>query len=162
MNCWQTIKLLLFVPLGMLVQHAGQAQTHFVAYTGKQEITIQKGAEEMINLSFAINDGYYIQAHQLENEFFIPTELKLIAPEGVEVGEIRYPAGIKYHSTEEDAMLDIYTNTIEINVPVRVTDSTASASDLKLQGSLYYQACSKSKCFYPRHLDFTVTIGLRR
>jgi hypothetical protein len=161
MNCWQTNKLLLFVPLWMLVQHMGHAQTHFVAYTGMREIEMRKGKEEMIRLSFAIHDDFYIQAHQLENEFFIPTDLRIIAPEGIAVGEIRYPAGIKYHYTEEDAMLDIYTNTIEINVPVRVTDSAAGTNDLKLQGSLYYQACSKVKCYFPRNLDFTIRISLK-
>jgi hypothetical protein len=162
MNCWQTDKVVGLTLLLALVQGQGFAQSpSFVAYTGKQEIEIRKGKEHLLKLSFVIGDEFYIQGNKLENEFFIPTELTVTPSEGIVIGDIQYPQATKYHYEEENMLLDIYTKTLVITVPIQVIDSESNPPEMKVQGSLYYQACSKVKCFYPRTLDFTVNIQVK-
>lgn len=161
MNCWQTGKVFGFILLLAVLQSQGFAQITFVEYTGKPEIEIRKGKEHLLKLSFVIGDEFYIQGHKLENEFFIPTDLTITPSEGIVVGAIQFPEATKYHYEEENMLLDIYTKTIVIKVPIRVIDSVANPTDLNVLGSLYYQACSKIKCYYPRTLDFTVNIKVK-
>jgi hypothetical protein len=158
MNCWQANKVLLLVATFLLALTQLLAQTKpIVEYAGKREIKVMAGKEETISLAFSIIDDFYIQGHELENEYFIPTVLNITPSEHIVVGKLQYPPAIKYSYTD-DAVLDIYKKEMVISLPIQVIDSLAGASDLYLTGSLYYQACSKVKCYYPRTLDFTVKI----
>jgi hypothetical protein len=157
MNCWTINKLLLHLLL-MGVPIISRAQMPpIVEFTGQDEIEIRCGEEGKVTLSFLISDDYYIQAHELKNEYFLPTVLNLNQLEGIEVGEIRYPAPIHYKYNDEDEPLEIFTNEVVFDIPLKVGMAYAGA-DLTLIGSLYYQACSKSKCYYPRDLDFALKI----
>jgi hypothetical protein len=158
MNCWTINKLLLHLLL-MGVPIISRAQMPpIVEFTGQDEIEIRCGEEVEVSLSFLIPDDYYIQAHKLKNEYFLPTVLNLNQQEEIEVGEIRYPASIDYKYNDEEEPLEIFTKEIVFDIPMKVGKAYAGGADMTLTGSLYYQACSRSKCYYPRDLDFALKI----
>lgn len=163
MNCWQANSVWMWGWLvWLLLQSRGNAQAQsFVAYTGKPVMELRKGREKLIKLVFTIEEGFYIQGNKLSNEQFIPTELKITAPEGIQVGDFRYPEAATLYYGEADVQLEVFQNTLGITVPIKITGTLMSPADVKLQGSLYYQACSKTKCYYPRELDFTVNLKVK-
>lgn len=162
MRCWRTNKVLMAGLVLMCVPDFSYGQTQsFVSYTGEQAIELRKGKEEVVKLRFTIQDDFYIQGHNPANEYFIPTELTITASEGILVGDIHYPEPIKYYYADEAVELDIYKNTVVMIVPIQVSDTLVSTADLQVHGSLHYQACSKTKCYYPRNLTFMIRIQVK-
>lgn len=158
MNCWTINKLFLHLLLLGVPMISRAQMPPIVEYIGQEEIEIRSGEEGKVTLSFLVPEDYYIQAHELENEYFLPTVLNLNLPEGIEVGDIRYPASIHYQYSDEDEPLQIFTKEIVFDIPLKVGKAYVGDGDLTLSGSLYYQACSLSKCYYPRDLDFSLKV----
>lgn len=158
MNCSQANKvppltIAFFLTLTQLLAQVNP----IVEYVGKREINVKAGKEKKISLVFSIMDNFYIQGNELQNEYFIPTVLKILHSDKIVVGNLQYPPAVKYRYTDETA-LDIYKKKMVITIPIQVKDSLANTADLYLKGSLYYQACSNVKCYYPRTLDFMVKL----
>lgn len=161
MNCSQVNKIPLLTISFFLTLTQLLAQVNpIVEYVGKREINVKAGKEKKISLVFSIMNNFYIQGNKLQNEYFIPTVLKILQSEGIVVGNLQYPPAVKYRYTD-DTVLDIYKKKMVITLPLQVKDSLASTPDLYLTGSLYYQACSNVKCYYPRTLDFMVKIKIK-
>jgi hypothetical protein len=161
MNYWKISNLLgLVTTIVVSISQIHAQSLSIVDYIGKSEITLIPGKEETVELSFRVQNNFYIQGNKLKNEYFIPTSLNLRTSDGIAIGDIRYPEAIQYPYIEGDAPLDIYVNEITITVPVSLIVSIRSTNELRLTGSLYYQACSMSKCYYPRDLPFEVQINV--
>lgn len=160
MRCLRDNEIFLLVTL-MWLQTTAYSQTQaMVEYTGNDEIEVVAGSHQMIDLHFSILSDFYIQGPHPENEAFIPTALKITLPDDIIVGEIQYPSTTA-HTYGEGLVSDIYKEDIIITLPVSVSTNAASAGDLYINGNLYYQACSKMKCYYPRTLDFRVRLVVK-
>jgi hypothetical protein len=161
MSSWPNNNATLF-GLAMLVQTFSFGQQGMVAYTGNREIVVEVVEEGMANvkLTFMVIEGFYIQADKPENEAFIPTVLHVNASPGITPGEIQYPLPVTIRYGEGAEEINVYNGEVSIILPIKILDG--ASDDLHIKGSLYYQACSKMKCYYPRTVDFAVTVKVRR
>lgn len=148
--------LMLFLSLDVQV-HA--QETAFVQLKGDLEFTITSGEETHIPLSFLINEGYHIQANGVKDENLIPSVLSFDASDELILGDPVFPQAVEFRMKGEEESWLVYSDVVEINVPVRVVESVGRGAYL-IKGTLHYQACDDAKCYFPRDLDFSMKINV--
>jgi hypothetical protein len=149
--------LILLLPLHASVQ---AQETSFVQLmTSEPEFKIVSGEEQHILLSFLIKEGYHIQANQVEDESLIPSVLSIDAPDELIIGDPVFPQAAEFRMKGAEEALHVYNDVLKIKVPVKTVKSVEKRLFL-LKGQLHYQACDAYKCYFPRDLQFTMSINI--
>ena len=148
--------LILFLSLNASVL---AQETAFVQLKGSPEFTLTSGEEKYIPLSFIINEGYHIQANQVKDENLIPSAISFQVSDELILGDPVFPQAVEFRMKGTEEVMDVYSDVLEINVPVRMLNPVEKGV-LLVKGKLYYQACDDAKCYYPRDLDFTIKINI--
>lgn len=149
--------LILFLHLNAPVQAQGPS---FVQLNREPEFTIASGEEQHISLSFLIKEGYHIQADQVKDENLIPSVLSIDASDELIIGDPVFPQAVEFRMKGVEEALLVYSDVLEINVPIRTVKSVEKGAFL-IKGTLHYQACDASKCYFPRDLNFIMEINIQ-
>ncbi len=152
----QKINLLALIFLALV--NCMFAQTpDFIELLTPAELNTAAGEINNIVLEINIEKGYHIQANPVNEEFLIPTSVKIISSKNVIVGNPVYPAGktLTLRGTEEN--LVVYDGKINIIIPVQITQPVQKDFDL-IEGEFEYQACDSVKCFMPRTITFAIPV----
>jgi len=132
----------------------------FVQLNRKPEFTIASDEEQHISLSFLIKEGYHIQADQVKDENLIPSVLTVDASDVLIIGDPIFPPSIEFRMKGVEEALQVYSDVLEINVPVKTAKSVKKGL-YHIKGTLHYQACDDSKCYFPRDLNFIMEINIQ-
>lgn len=100
------------------------------------------------SLHFNISSGWHINAHILNDEFLIPTEIK-IEDKNLEIDKILYPEGEKVILSFSKEPLVVYSNSFSIKVEGKIKEKVDY-----LKGRIIYQGCNDEMCIPPRELEF--------
>ena len=142
--------------IAFILQIAIYAQPKNWVALQSSEINIKQTDSHFI-LKFRIDEGIHIQSHKMINQNFIPTTLHLQASAGMECGDIIFPATHAFRLLGSDESVEVFSN--EMIVKVRLK-SVGTEKNYRIRGSLYYQACTEMKCFFPRTLDFDLPVSI--
>lgn len=120
---------------------------------------IHPGETFKVALAATISPGWHIHAHELADEFLIPTELILEGKEKVEVIRYSYPEPrLEKFEYSESALL-IYDGELILGVLVKA-DAGLELGSHKLNGSLSFQACDSRSCLPPKKIEFEISFKL--
>ncbi|MDN3687455.1 protein-disulfide reductase DsbD domain-containing protein [Cyclobacterium jeungdonense] len=162
MSCLPLNKIFIWCYI-LLLQGSVLAQTkdrRFIEFKDKPEFTISTGDEKHLSLSFIIKEGYHIQANRVNDENLLPSKLSFESAEGLIIGDPVYPQADEFRMEGVKEPLAVFGDTLEIQVPVKTTD-TMKKQRFLIKGQLYYQPCDASKCYYPREFDFNLSIRVK-
>jgi len=124
-----------------------------VAYVAEQQ-TVSAAKKSVIALNFRVEDGFHVNSHTPKSELLIPTALKLDAVDGVELGQLVYPAGTTYSfSFDPTEKLDVYSGGFTVKLPV-----VAKAGEHTITGLLHYQACDHAACYPPKTVPVVIAV----
>lgn len=130
----------------------------FVMVNKQQLVTVlKKGASGSIPIEFKIKPGYHIIADHGSDRSLLYTKLFVQGVNGVQAGEARYASVQEFVPLGIHDKAGIFKDTLEISVPVNIAEDARSGIHL-IRGSLYYQACDATKCYFPRELTFQLAI----
>jgi thiol:disulfide interchange protein len=110
-----------------------------------------------VGLKVSVPEGLHTQSNKPRDPNLIPTELQVEAPDGVTVEEIAWPAATDLKQVGQDQPLAVFER--EFLVGVRLRLASATAGEVKVPGSLRYQACDANLCYAPATARFEWTIG---
>lgn len=107
----------------------------------------------------AFDAGWHVNVHKPNDEFLVPTELKINPISGIAVKEISYPEPVKvtFEGTGEE--LETYGPTFSIRVSLDVAGDV-KPGDYNVQGMLQYQACDKDRCYPPSSVAVTLPVRI--
>ena len=117
--------------------------------------TLQPGQQAVIAVVFDVKEGFHAQSHTPSSTDYIPFEVKLDADPAITAYEPIYPKG-EDHEYGQLGKLNAYTGKVIVYVPVDVKAGTA-AGEIKLNGTVSYQACDNNVCYAPQKPKFTIT-----
>jgi DsbC/DsbD-like thiol-disulfide interchange protein len=122
----------------------------------------QKGQSFQVAVVMEIPDKYHINSNKPLGKFYIPTSLKIEAPNGVKVGLVGFPAAKKRKfSFAKNEMLSVYEGRtimrFNVTVPPNFKDD-----DIKLLAKLRYQSCSDEICFPPVNRDLKIKLDVAK
>lgn len=99
-------------------------------------------------LYFNISSGWHINANVINDEFLIPTEIK-IEESNLKIDKIIYPEGEKILLSFSKEPLVVYSNNFSIILEGKIKEKADY-----LKGKIIYQGCNDEMCIPPRELEF--------
>lgn len=120
------------------------------------EITVEKDNDYVtITLPFEVLEPYHIQSNSEVSEELITTEITLKENNAYEIVIQEFSLKKDETISLNGAMHKVISNQFEVTVVLKLNENT---SNVKLEGELYYQACSDKQCLFPRGLNFQISI----
>ncbi|MCX5759773.1 MAG: thioredoxin family protein [Candidatus Hydrogenedentes bacterium] len=105
----------------------------------------------------AFGEGWHVNAHKPNDEYLIPTDLKLSPGPGMTVRDIAYPEPVKIVLEGANETLATYGPAFAIGVVIDIA-ADVKPGDYNVQGALQYQACDKKQCYPPNTLPVILPI----
>lgn len=120
-------------------------------------IELKKGVRNEVPLIFEIEPGYHIMADTGSTEQWVYTKMRLEADPGFLTDTPIFPAPEDLILADDTQPLYVFESELEVKVPI-LPSVQAEHGAYHLRGQLFYQACTKQKCFFPRGLDFQIQL----
>ena len=121
---------------------------------------VGRGMALQVAVVLKIRPGFHVNAHEVTEEYLIPTEIRAEVPAGFKMGNVIYPRGtLESFAFAKDKKLNVYTDTVTVKLPLTVLpDAPLGAQHLAIK--LKYQACSQEICLPPVTKDVEATINV--
>jgi hypothetical protein len=147
------------VALPLLAQSPGTVQPS-VVMAPVRDVQLRAGAAGKVELDFRVGASFHINSNKPKSPLLIPTSLKLVAPEGVQIVGLQYPQGEdQSFPFAPDEKLSVYSGDFAIDASVKAL-ANASPGTRVITGELHYQACDRNACYPPKTqpVRFTVVV----
>jgi Disulphide bond corrector protein DsbC len=132
----------------------GGPNQQLVHFLYPQQVNVQAGTAQTIDLHFRIANGLHINSHTPRQKSLIRTELIEAEPVGVKIAAVDFPEGSDYaFPADPSQKLSIYTGEFVLKMHL-----TVQPGNHLIQGALRYQACDSSTCFPPRNTPVAVDV----
>jgi len=117
--------------------------------------TVPQGGMAHVALEIAISPPWHINAHALDDEFLIPTEITFTPPVGVTVRDVVYPAGHEKKLDFAEEPMRLYDGNVLVGAIVEVA-ADFPLGKATLPATLTYQACDNQKCLLPETVELFI------
>ncbi|MBV9925694.1 MAG: hypothetical protein JOZ96_11805 [Acidobacteria bacterium] len=122
-----------------------------------EEVKLDAGGTGEASVRLDIAQGFHTHANPASDKFYIPTELRAEASEGITPGKPVYPAGKPLKLEFSDKPLSLYEGSVLIKLPLRA-DKTAAKGRHTLHAKLRVQHCNDTQCYPPHDIDAPVPV----
>jgi hypothetical protein len=125
-------------------------------------LTAQRAAQTPVTLEFRVSSGFHINSNAPNDEFLIPTALRMDLPTDIILGKIDYPAGKDLtFPFSPDKKLNVYNGDFAIKLIVHPLHSV-NPGKYVVHGQLRYQACDNAQCFPPKSLPVNFEVKVTK
>lgn len=124
-----------------------------------EEVKLDAGGSGEASVRLDIAQGFHTHANPASDKFYIPTELRAEASEGVTPGKPVYPPGKPLKLAFSDKPLLLYEGSVVIRLPLRA-DKAAAKGRHTLRARLHVQHCNDEQCFPPRDIDAPIPVNI--
>jgi hypothetical protein len=132
----------------------GGPNQQLVHFLYPQQVTVQAGSAQTVDLHFRIANGLHINSHTPRQKSLIRTELIVAEPTGVKIATVDFPDGTDFaFPADPSQKLSIYSGEFVLKMHL-----TAQSGNHLVQGALRYQACDNSTCFPPRNTPVAIDV----
>jgi len=114
---------------------------------------VKAGEKFTLKVIAKVAPGFHIQSNRPAPNF-IPTVVKVSAPNGFVVGEPVFPQATMERAAGET--IPVFSGTITVTVPVTAPAKATNSGKLTVRMS--YQACDAGSCFPPAEAEKSVTL----
>jgi len=118
---------------------------------------VHPGEAARIAFQVRLGPGWHVNAHELKDQYLIPTALTLSPPDGVTVKETVYPEPVSITLEGLNEVLLTYKEEFVIGVEIALADGVAPGT-LNLEGTLQYQACDNKACYPPKTIPVSIAL----
>ena len=132
-----------------------------IATVHVKESIVYTGKGNWIEIEVSVKEGYHIQANKVKDESLIPTTLEIKGNEFLIVKKHEFPRSKQFKLEGTDNFLNVYDGTFLIKLflgPVK----NAAEGKYELTARLRYQACDSRSCLFPRTIDFSIPVVIRK
>jgi len=112
-----------------------------------------KQESSTILVEINIIDGWHINSDQPLEDFLIPTEVDFEETDGVTFGRIQYMEPELRKFSFSDTKMSVYEGKIYVLTTMTILPDFEEP-EMKLSGSIYYQACNDESCLAPTKYRF--------
>ncbi|MCX6562491.1 MAG: protein-disulfide reductase DsbD [Candidatus Aminicenantes bacterium] len=123
--------------------------------------TFKAGQTYPLTLEVNIRAPYHINSDQPLESFLIGTTVDFKTQPGVSYKKVTFPAAEVKKLELSENPLSIYEGTVRITAEV-VLAPDFKGKELKIEGSLGYQACDDRSCLPPAEVTFSRTVAVMR
>jgi len=121
---------------------------------------VKAGAPAQLTLHVRLPKDIHVQSDKPRDPLLIPTVLTLDVPAGITVDSIDYPPASDLPQPGRKEPLAVFGSEFAITAKVSLAANLA-AGDVKVPGTLRYQACNDTVCFPPTRATTTWTLDVK-
>ncbi len=103
--------------------------------------------------------GFHINAHEVSEDYLIPTTLEAELPPGLRALGITYPSGVPRKFNFSPAKLLVYEGTVTLRMKLEAMPD-APLGPRRLALALRYQACNQEACLPPVKIPVTAELEI--
>ncbi|MBW2265625.1 MAG: thioredoxin family protein [Deltaproteobacteria bacterium] len=119
--------------------------------------SIHPGKSFQIAVIGHIKEGLHINSRQPSDSFLVPTVISFRETQGVTLGPVSYPSPKEKAFSFAKEKMSVYEGKVSFLASGQVSKNRSSGN-LKLSGTISYQACSDKSCFMPESEDFEIAL----
>ena len=108
-----------------------------------------------ITLPFEILTDYHIQSNTGNSDGLITTEITFKDNNNYKIEKQEFSLKQNETIVLNGDKHNVISNQFKVTVKLKLKEN---ASNVKLEGELHYQACTKRQCLFPRGLNFQIKI----
>jgi hypothetical protein len=128
-----------------------------VRFLYPEQVTVTAKKDEVVELHFKINPGMHINSHTPREKSFIPTQLIVAEPPGLNISAVDFPPGTDFAlAAAPQDKISVYTGEFVLRAHI-----TAEPGDHMFAGALRYQACDTNSCYPPRKAPVAIDVIAR-
>jgi thioredoxin:protein disulfide reductase len=155
---WLFVALILVLMAGWSGVAAQEAPAEIVRIiTPAQVPSIMVGETATLTLGLEIVHPWHINADKPNDEFLIPTRLKLPQVPGLTFGKVTYPQPGKLEASFSEEPLLVFEGNITVSFPVTATRAAAPGLNTA-EATFTYQACDHKSCLPPKTISVRLAI----
>ncbi|HEY0173554.1 MAG TPA: protein-disulfide reductase DsbD domain-containing protein, partial [Pyrinomonadaceae bacterium] len=124
-----------------------------------EEAKLSAGGAGEATVRLDIAQGYHVQSNPASDKFYVATELRAEAQDGLTPGKPVYPAGLQRKLGFADKPLSVYEGSVLIKLPLRA-DAAASKGRRTLRARVRVQTCTDEACLPPREIDAPIPVTI--
>jgi len=109
------------------------------------------GSGGELTVHVRIGPEFHVMSNAPSKANYVATVVELSGPHGVTFDKPRYPAAVTYRLS--DTEISTFRGDFDVAVPFTVAASVAPGAQ-EIHGTLHYQACTESRCLFPRDETF--------
>ena len=113
----------------------------------------------ILYVDIELDEGLHLYGQPIP-EGFIPTEVSVEAPEGVEVAPTRYPPTVPFHIDGIDEEFHTFEDG-RIQIAVPINNGLREGDSFPLSVTVSYQACTDRECYLPQKRTLELDVPLR-
>jgi len=117
------------------------------SYTSLNQIP--QGGMAHVAIELKMNPPWHVNAHEVKDEFAVPTEVQFETPEGVSITQVVYPDGHEMKLDFSETPMMLYSGTVYVGAVIEVAKDVA-VGDNTIKAIVTYQACDNQKCLLPQ------------
>jgi uncharacterized protein len=122
-----------------------------------EEVRLDAGGAGEASVRLDIAQGYHTHANPATDRFYIATELRAEAQEGITPGKPVYPPGASRKLGFAEKPLSLYEGSVRIKLPLRA-EKNALKGRHTLRAKLRVQPCNDEACLPPRDIDASIPV----
>ncbi len=127
------------------------------AYVSLQPVP--RGRTFELGVVAKIRPGFHINAHEVLEDYLIPTALEAELPAGFRALDTVYPPGVLRKLKFSPTQLSVYEDSVTLRMKLQAQPD-APLGPNKLPLTLRYQACSEEACLPPVKLPVTAELQI--
>jgi len=120
---------------------------------------LQPGQSQAIALIIEIKEPFHINSETPTEDFLVPTSVSFEDSEGVRYSAAEFPPAETRNLSFSDMPLEVYEGSFTVFCTLTL-DAAYAEKDLKVSGSLQYQACDDNACLPPAELAFVGVLAV--
>jgi thiol:disulfide interchange protein DsbD len=122
--------------------------------------SVPQGSRIGVAVALEMKGHWHVNAHEVNDEFLIPTTIDVEAPQGFTVVGTVYPEIVEKELSFSDKPLFLYEGEALIGVLLE-TSPDAPVGDTAVVATVTYQACDNEKCLAPvtKRLEIPVRVS---
>lgn len=120
---------------------------------------VQTGGQFTASVDIRIQADWHINSNKPNDEFLIPTELRIAQSKDYKVKHIVFPEHTLKRLAFSDEPLAIFDGAFSIQFDGRISENADSV--VNLTGTFYFQGCNDQVCLSPTEIPFALKISVR-
>lgn len=118
---------------------------------------VKQGSSFQVAVVIKIENGYHINSNRPDEDFLIPTALKIVALPGLRASTVRYPKAKLQKFSFSEKPMSVFDGEAILRFTARALPSL-SPGNHKIKGKLTIQACNDQACLRPQTVDVEIPL----
>ncbi|HEX5131719.1 MAG TPA: protein-disulfide reductase DsbD domain-containing protein, partial [Candidatus Krumholzibacteria bacterium] len=131
-----------------------------VTATGYASLSnLPQGGSAHLALEVQIRAPWHVNAHNVTEDYLVPTDVAFELPPGVTLRGVVFPAGTEKTLSFSEAPLRLYDGTVYLGAAIDVA-ADAPAGETAVIARITYQACDNEKCLLPETIETRIPVRI--